>query len=64
MATGGGGDARCDEGASRNATTALFQQPVETMLVEQVVLEELALGQAVKIVWTDGVTSHFPVECL
>ena len=57
-------DARCDEGAARNASTAICQQPSGTVRVKSVKMSGQGLGATVDIVWDNGASSKFPLAWL
>ena len=53
-------DARCDDGAARNAKTAICQQPIPTVHIEETRLSGHGIGMKVHVTWDDGVISEFP----
>ena len=53
-------DARCDDGPSKNATTAICQQPVETVHAEKVELSGERNSMTLDVTWDNGVSSKFP----
>ena len=53
-------DARCDRGAARNAATAICQQPISSVHVEEVKLSGEGPGMALDIAWDDRQTATFP----
>lgn len=53
-------DARCDDGASRNAATAICQQPIATVRVEEARLAGEGAGMTLDVAWDDQLTSKFP----
>ena len=54
-------DARCDDGAARNATTAICEQPLETVHVESVQTSGQGTQSTVDVKWDDGLSSKFPM---
>ena len=54
-------DARCDDGAARNATTAICEQALETVHVESVQLSGQGMQSTVDVTWDDGLSSKFPM---
>ena len=54
-------DARCDDGAARNATTAICEQALETVHVEAVQTSGQGMQSTVDITWDDGLSSKFPM---
>ncbi|KAI4281856.1 MAG: hypothetical protein L6R35_005540 [Caloplaca aegaea] len=57
-------DARCDEGAARNALTALCQQPAVTVRVKSVEMSGKGSDMTVNVTWDDEVSSKFPLPWL
>ncbi|KAI4283605.1 MAG: hypothetical protein L6R35_005109 [Caloplaca aegaea] len=57
-------DARCDEGAARNASTALCQQPAVTVRVKSVEMSGKGSNTTVNVTWNDEVSSKFPLPWL
>ncbi|MCJ1477071.1 hypothetical protein MMC13_005742 [Lambiella insularis] len=57
-------DARCDDGPSKNATTAICQQPLSTVHVERVRVSGQGVKMALEVTWDDGLTSKFPAPWL
>ena len=53
-------DARCDNGAARNAATAICQQPISTVHVEKVGLSGEGPGMTLDVAWDDHLVSNFP----
>ena len=53
-------DARCDDGAARNAKTAICQQPIPTVHIVETHLTGHGVEMKVYVAWDDGVTSEFP----
>ena len=53
-------DARCDNGAARNAVTAICQQPMSTVHVDEVHLSGHGNNMVLFVAWDDGQTSEFP----
>ena len=53
-------DARCDDGASRNAATAICQQPIPTVHVEKAHLSGEGTSMTLDVAWDDHLTSKFP----
>ena len=54
-------DARCDDGAARNAETAICQQSTHIIRVNSVQLSGKGLQQTLDVTWDDGKGSNFPV---
>ena len=57
-------DARCDDGAARNAQTAICQQPIETVHVETVNVSGQGFDTTLDVTWDDGLSSKFPATWL
>ena len=57
-------DARCDEGAARNASTAICQQPARTVRVKSVKMSGQGSSATVDLTWDDDVNSKFPLAWL
>lgn len=57
-------DARCDDGASRNAVTAICQQPTETIRINSAEMRNEGSRVTLNVTWNDGVNSKFPIEWL
>lgn len=57
-------DARCDDGAQRNSTTAIGRQPLETVKIDSAEIVGGDTRKFLAIVWNDGLSSEFPVEWL
>lgn len=57
-------DARCDDGASRNADTAICQQPTETVRIDNAEMGNDGPRVTLNVAWNDGVHSKFPIEWL
>lgn len=57
-------DARCDDGAARNALTALCQQPASTVHVESVQMNGQGAKATLDVSWDDGINSKFPLPWL
>nr|POE77926.1 isoform 7 of trimethyllysine dioxygenase, mitochondrial [Quercus suber] len=57
-------DARCDDGASRNADTAIGRQPAETVRLESAKLTTVGPRTCLDVTWNDGLTSTIPIEWL
>ena len=57
-------DARCDEGAARNASTAICQQPAATVRVKSVKMSGQGSNATVDLTWDDEVNSKFPLAWL
>ena len=57
-------DARCDEGASRNASTAICQQPTTTVRVKSAQISGQGTSATVDLTWDDEVDSKFPLAWL
>ena len=53
-------DARCDSGAARNAATAIFQQPLSTVHVENVSLSGEGPSMTLDVAWDDNQIGKFP----
>ena len=53
-------DARCDNGAARNAVTAICQQPITNVHVEKVQLSGEGPNMTLDVAWDDNIRSHFP----
>lgn len=53
-------DARCDDGAARNAATAICQQPIATVHVEKVCLSGEGTSMTLDVAWDDKLSSKFP----
>ncbi|CAF9939521.1 hypothetical protein IMSHALPRED_001536 [Imshaugia aleurites] len=53
-------DARCDNGAARNAATAICQQPISTVHVEKASLSGNGTSMTLGVVFDDDLTSEFP----
>lgn len=53
-------DARCDEGAARNAATAICQQPISTVRVLEVCLSGKGTSRTLDVAWDDNLSSKFP----
>ena len=53
-------DARCDNGAARNAATAICQQPISTVHVEKVELSGEGIQMTLDVTWDDQLFSSFP----
>lgn len=53
-------DARCDEGAARNAATAICQQPILTVHVKEVCLSGEGTSMTLDVDWDDNLSSKFP----
>ena len=53
-------DARCDEGAARNAATAICQQPISTVHVNEVCLSGAGTRMTLNVAWDDNLSSKFP----
>ena len=54
-------DARCDDGAARDAKTAVCQQPFQFVHVQTVGVSEDGLTTTLNVTWDDGLCSKFPV---
>lgn len=57
-------DARCDDGAAKNAETAICQQPIETVHVEAVDVSGEGLDSTLDVLWDDKISSKFPAPWL
>lgn len=57
-------DARCDDGAARDASIAICEQPVSTVHVENVRISGRGAGMVLEVTWDDGLNSKFPVPWL
>ncbi|CAF9921090.1 MAG: hypothetical protein ALECFALPRED_001711 [Alectoria fallacina] len=57
-------DARCDDGAARNATTAVCQQSTTTVHVETVQMSGHGAKTTLDVTWDDGLSSKFPIPWL
>ena len=57
-------DARCDDGAARNATTAICQQSIATVHVETVQMSGQGVKTTLNVTWDDGLSSKFPIPWL
>ena len=57
-------DARCDDGAARNALTAFCQQPAQTVHVESVQVSGSGTSATLDVAWNDGLSSKFPLPWL
>ena len=57
-------DARCDDGASKNAATAICQQPISTVHAETVQLSGRGASMTLDVTWDDGLASNFPAVWL
>lgn len=57
-------DARCDNGASRDASTAICQQPITPVHVEKVSIPGQGAGMVLDVTWDDGLSSKFPIPWL
>lgn len=57
-------DARCDDGAARNASTAVCQQSIETVHVETIQMSGQGVKTTLDITWDDGISSEFPIPWL
>lgn len=57
-------DARCDDGAARNATTAICQQSIATVHVQTVQISGQGLKRTLDVTWDDGLSSKFPLPWL
>ena len=57
-------DARCDDGADKNANTAICTQPAATVHVETVQVTGQGTKATLDITWDDGVSSKFPMPWL
>ncbi|MCJ1305449.1 hypothetical protein MMC08_008263 [Hypocenomyce scalaris] len=57
-------DARCDDGAARNATTAICQQSIATVHVETVQVSGQGGKTTLDVTWDDGLSSKFPIPWL
>ena len=53
-------DARCNKGAARNAVTAICQQPISTVHVDEVHLSGQGNSTFLHVAWDDGQMSEFP----
>ena len=53
-------DARCDEGAARNAATPICQQPISTVHVKEVCLSGEGTSMTLDVAWDDNLSSKFP----
>ena len=53
-------DARCDDGAPRNAATAICQQPISTVHVEKVCLFGKGSSMNLDVVFDDNLSSTYP----
>ncbi|KAM0805703.1 hypothetical protein BDR22DRAFT_299459 [Usnea florida] len=53
-------DARCDDGASRNAATAICQQPISTVQVEEVCLSGQGTSMNLDVAFDYHISSKFP----
>lgn len=53
-------DARCDDGAARNAASAICQQPISTVHVEKVYLSGEGTSMTLDVTWDDNLSSNFP----
>ena len=54
-------DGRCDDGAARNADSAIYQQPSTTVRVKDVHLSGKGMQQSLDVVWTNKQSSKFPI---
>ena len=57
-------DARCDDGPSKNAATAICQQPLPTAHAETVEISGQGAGRTLDVTWDDGLASKFPAVWL
>lgn len=57
-------DARCDDGAARNAFTALCQQPTRPVHVTSVQINGDGAKATLDVNWDDGLSSRFPLPWL
>ncbi|KAI4625081.1 uncharacterized protein J4E87_004927 [Alternaria ethzedia] len=57
-------DARFDNGAARNAETAMCQQPLQLAQVEKVRTSSYGLKETLDISWKDGVNNQIPLPWL
>ncbi len=57
-------DAYCDQGAARNALTALCQQPAQSVRVKSVQVSGQGYNATIDVVWDDGLSSKFPLPWL
>lgn len=57
-------DARCDDGPSKNAITAICQQPISTARAENVQLSGEGASMTLDVIWDDGLASKFPAVWL
>lgn len=57
-------DAHCDQGAARNALTALCQQPNQTVRVKSAQVSGSGYNATVDVLWDDGLSSKFPLPWL
>ena len=57
-------DARCDDGAARNARTAICQQPTTTVRVDSVQMLGKGMEALLEVNWNDGISSKFPLPWL
>ena len=57
-------DARCDNGAARDASTAICQQPISAVHVEKVGISGQGTAMVLDVTWDDGLSSKFPIPWL
>ncbi|MCJ1392893.1 hypothetical protein MMC18_005765 [Xylographa bjoerkii] len=57
-------DSRCDDGPSKNATTAICEQPLSTVRVKTVQTSGLGIHMTLDVSWDDGLESKFPASWL
>lgn len=57
-------DACCDDGAARNARTALCQQPTQSVYVESALMNGQGVAGTLEITWDDGLSSKLPIPWL
>lgn len=57
-------DVRCDDGAARDASTAICQQPISTVHVDKVGTSGQGTAMVLDVTWDDGLSSKFPIPWL